>query len=392
MPHPPIYYFFISHKKIEATACARYLKLLIHRYDSNLKVFYDSDDLIDLNKLYYYIDNSGIIIILLTDNYFNSFWCFFEFMVFTILNKPLVCFIFSENKTILTSINLKDIYNGFNEYQKNYISDNINKVSITKDVVIVMSEMQTKISLLISDSILIPPFTDVDTNINLFRDSALIKIDTIIKSAKTTSSDTTSFDITSSDTTSTKYNTCLSILKDNRYCENNIVSKFITVGYKNWEVVSIAKIIKHLCITDLRIDSYLLFDKNIGSITTNKCNTVIIVLLYGDCLMQSQFADNLLFIYEKDTGIIFQGIKVDTNFEYPEIDKIDEIVKKLYPTDIQKKTTIRNIYIMLIKQYISIPFDSYQSLDILKIQLLQIIKRLSHFLPNCQFSFEMSHI
>lgn len=408
MPHPPIYHFFISHKKSEATSCARYLKLLLQRYDRNLKIFYDSDDLIDLNQLKKYIEDTSTIIILLTENYFNSFWCFFEFMIFTVLNKPLVCFIFSEDNTKFESINLENIYDGFNKYQQKYITD-----IIAGDISTVLSDMHIKIISLISDSEIIPTFTDVNTNINLFRDTALIKMDTIIKNAKftgieSTGSDSTSAksigtestgsDSTSVESTRTEHNICLSFLKDTRYCENTDLSKFILVGYKKWEVISTAKIIKYLCITDLEISPYLLFDTTNLNINFNKCNTVVIVLLYDECLIDAQFANNLLFIHEEakksDKTIIFQGLKVDTNFEYLEIDKIDEITEKLYSGDINKKSAIQSIYIMLIKQYISIPFDSYQSLDILKIQLLQIKKRLLHFLPEseCQFYSKISHI
>lgn len=365
------YDFFVSHTKSEATASARYLKILLIQYKSTLKIFYDSDDLIDLNNLYQYINHTTKIIILLTEKYFKSFWCFFEFMVFTKLKKKedIICFMFHDCKKYLDSWiknvqshKLKKRYNRFTPYQKEYIKKQL-KDDISDDffnkMYVLIKNMQI---------IEIEQLSSIISNINLFRDTALFYMKDHIDSI----SDTNISDVTNN----------LSLLS---CCTSEDLAKnIILVGYLHHEIVSIAKIIRFL-FKQSRINTCLFF-KETDTIKIESCNTVVIVLLYDNCLEKIEFAENLLSINkfsDKSNKIIFQGIQVDYKFKYLETEEIEDIVERLLLNDDDKQILI-GIYIMLIKQYISIPFDSYQSLDILNTQLSLIKKRLIYFLPNCQ--------
>jgi hypothetical protein len=358
------YDFFISHKKSEATASARYLKLLLIYYKSKLKIFYDSDDLIDLNDLYQYINHTKTIIILLTKKYFRSFWCFFEFMVFTMLQKKIICFMFPDSKNYLDSwiTNIKSSklikrYNSFTPYQKEYIKKQL-KDDISDDFFDNMCDSIKNMQI-----IKIKELSSTTSNINIFRN-------TVLKTMRKHLS------ITLDSSVIKKSDPSCKALQDS---SNNI----ILVGYLHHEIVSIAKIIRFL-FKESKIGTCLFF-KDTDSIRLSNCNTVAIVLLYDNCLENTEFVNNLLSLnkFSDETNkIIFQGIQVDNKFKYLEIEEIEDIVDQLSFND-DDKQILTDIYIMLIKQYISIPFDSYQSLDILKTQLSLIIKRLIYFLPNC---------
>jgi hypothetical protein len=357
------YDFFVSHTKSEATACARYLKLLLTQYNSNLKIFYDSDDLIDLNQLNQYITNTNKIIILLTKKYFKSFWCFFEFMVFTKLEKDIICFMFPDDKNYLvnwianlTDIKLKKIYDRFTPYQKRYIRqlDIDNYEHFFKKMCTLIKNL---------NKIEIKKITD---SLNIFRKTVLTEMKDHIKltdsiTEKEIKGEEPSCDLTQDGS-----------------------PNIILVGHLDHEIVSIAKIIRYFL--KQKEKKACLFFKETDTIKLSRCNSVVIVLLYDDCLEKIEFAKNLLSLHKESTKdnikIIFQGILVDHKFKFIETEEIEDIVEKLSLSEDDKQTLIE-IYIMLIKQYISIPFDSYQSLNILNVQFLLIVKRLISFLPDC---------
>lgn len=84
------YHIFLSHKKIEAQIFARYIKMILKLYYNDLNIFYDADNLFDLKTLPGIIDNSiekannyeMLIIIILTKEYLNSYWCQLELYKF----------------------------------------------------------------------------------------------------------------------------------------------------------------------------------------------------------------------------------------------------------------------------------------------------------------------
>jgi len=102
--------FFISHRKKETTALARYLKIILKNYykkikdGQSLKVFYDCDNLFFLDKLLVHLDNTDCVLVLISKTYFESFWCVLEFIY--ILYKQKSYYIYN-----LTELNIDELIN-----------------------------------------------------------------------------------------------------------------------------------------------------------------------------------------------------------------------------------------------------------------------------------------